>query len=211
MLSRPISSLSRSAQSLSKRSLSSLSYATSTHASSTLSSYVDRHVAPDQDAVSRMLQTVGYPHMDALLEDTIPAHIRLQSEEIEEMRRVIGDGAEENEALRELRAVMEQNQVHQSYLGMGYYDTLTPTPILRNMLENPSWYTPYTVELVFFLFSCFRQHPVVAVCSRSRTRRKYRRADWKCCSTSRRWCATWWARTSRTRRCWTRRRRAQRR
>lgn len=82
--------------------------------------------------------------MDALLEDTIPAHIRLQNEEIEEMRRVIGDGAEENEALSELRTVMEQNEVHKSYLGMGYYDTLTPTPILRNILENPSWYTPYT-------------------------------------------------------------------
>ena len=60
------------------------------------------------------------------------------------MKSIIGDGVEESEALQLLKEKMSKNIVNKSYIGMGYYDTLTPTPILRNIIENPSWYTPYT-------------------------------------------------------------------
>jgi len=91
-----------------------------------------------------MLKKIGYESLEKLLEATIPAHIRLQANEIEDLHLSIGDGKEEHEALAELKAKMSANKVNKSYIGMGYYDTLTPTPILRNILENPSWYTPYT-------------------------------------------------------------------
>merc|ERR1719204_455945 len=91
-----------------------------------------------------MLETVGYDSMDSLLEDTIPSHIRLQPQDIAAMHSAIGDGVGEHEALEELRLKMAANTVNKSLIGMGYYNTLTPPPILRNLVENPSWYTPYT-------------------------------------------------------------------
>jgi len=111
-----------------------------------LSTYVDRHIGPQRSTkdYDEMLKTVGYSSMDALLEDTIPSHIRLSPTDIDKMHNVIGSGMEEHEALTELETKMSANKVNKSYIGMGYYNTLTPTPILRNIIENPSWYTPYT-------------------------------------------------------------------
>jgi len=111
-----------------------------------LSSYVDRHIGPQRSSsdYEAMLETVGYDSMDSLLEDTIPSHIRLQPQDIAAMHSAIGDGVGEHEALEELRLKMAANTVNKSLIGMGYYNTLTPPPILRNLVENPSWYTPYT-------------------------------------------------------------------
>ena len=112
-----------------------------------VSSYLERHVGPQKskDEYNIMLKTVGYKSMNDLLSDTIPSHIRLNKDEMDYISSTIGPtGKSEYAALNELKDKMNKNIVHKSYIGMGYYDTLTPTPILRNIIENPSWYTPYT-------------------------------------------------------------------
>jgi glycine dehydrogenase len=85
-----------------------------------------------------MLQVLGYPSLDALVDDLVPQNIRL--------RRPLDlpPARSEREALAALRAMASQNQVFRSYLGMGYYDCITPAVIQRNILENPGWYTAYT-------------------------------------------------------------------
>jgi glycine dehydrogenase len=85
-----------------------------------------------------MLETMGYPSLDAFIDAVVPADIRL--------RRPLDLPAArtERQALAELRAMANENQAFRSYLGMGYADTLTPPVIQRNVLENPGWYTAYT-------------------------------------------------------------------
>merc|ERR1719242_1083978 len=92
----------------------------STLSSRDLSTYADRHIGPQRSTkdYETMLKTVGYPSMDALLEDTIPSHIRLDQADLDKMHRVIGDGMEEHEALSELESKMSANKVHKSYIGM---------------------------------------------------------------------------------------------
>ena len=85
-----------------------------------------------------MLDTVGVASMDALIDATVPDAIRLRR------RLDLPEPHGESEVLAELRAMAEKNQVYRSYIGMGYYGTLTPGVILRNILENPGWYTAYT-------------------------------------------------------------------
>jgi glycine dehydrogenase len=85
-----------------------------------------------------MLDVLGYPSLDALVDDTVPESIRL--------RRPLALGPErsELELLAELRRMAGKNQVFRSFLGLGYHDTITPPVIQRNVLENPGWYTQYT-------------------------------------------------------------------
>src|SRR5690348_2304878 len=85
-----------------------------------------------------MLKVVGASSLDALIDETIPPRIRLRAP------LNVPDGQSEFQFLRELRKVAARNQVFTSYIGLGYYDTITPSVILRNVLENPGWYTPYT-------------------------------------------------------------------
>ena len=85
-----------------------------------------------------MLKAVGAPSLDALIDEAIPARIRLPKP------LNLPDGESEYHFLRELQRTAAQNQVFRSFLGLGYYDTITPSVILRNVLENPGWYTPYT-------------------------------------------------------------------
>jgi glycine dehydrogenase len=100
--------------------------------------FVDRHIGPTPESCSEMLQRVGAPSLDALVDETIPASIRLD-------RPLLLPPAEsEASFLDRLRSVAARNRVFRSYIGLGYYETLTPNVILRNVLENPSWYTPYT-------------------------------------------------------------------
>ena len=100
--------------------------------------FVGRHNGPRPSDVKAMLGVLGYPTLDALIDAIVPEDIRL--------RRPLGLPAAltERQALAELRAMAAKNQVFRSYLGMGYYDTVTPPVILRNILENPGWYTAYT-------------------------------------------------------------------
>ncbi|MBI2403018.1 MAG: aminomethyl-transferring glycine dehydrogenase [Gemmatimonadetes bacterium] len=100
--------------------------------------FVRRHVGPRPDDVPDMLRVLGYPSLDALIDDLVPENIRLH--------RALNLPAArtEREVLVELRAMASHNQVFRSYLGMGYYDCITPPVIQRNILENPGWYTAYT-------------------------------------------------------------------
>ena len=85
-----------------------------------------------------MLALIGIRSLDELADGVVPAPIQL--------RRPLdlGDGCSESEALCELRAIAQKNRPFRSMIGMGYYGTITPPLILRHILENPLWYTPYT-------------------------------------------------------------------
>src|SRR5437899_381853 len=85
-----------------------------------------------------MLNAVGAASLDALIDEAIPARIRLK----QPLNLPFGES--EYEFLRELRGTASRNQTFRSFLGLGYYDCITPSVILRNVLENPGWYTPYT-------------------------------------------------------------------
>jgi glycine dehydrogenase len=97
-----------------------------------------RHIGPDDSERDEMLHLVGASSIDALIDEAIPARIRLKH------ALELPDGQSEYQYLRDLRTVATKNQVFRSYIGLGYYDTITPSVILRNVLENPGWYTPYT-------------------------------------------------------------------
>ena len=100
--------------------------------------FVRRHVGPGAAEQTAMLRTLGVASLDALIAETVPASIRL--------RKPLDLPAPltEHEVLAALRGLAGKNRVWRSYLGMGYHDTLTPPVILRNILENPGWYTQYT-------------------------------------------------------------------
>jgi glycine dehydrogenase len=100
--------------------------------------FVDRHVGPRQEDVRAMLETVGYDSLAALIDRAVPDDIRLRE------RLDLGPVRSESEVLEELRELAARNQVFRSFIGMGYSDCITPPVILRNVLENPGWYTQYT-------------------------------------------------------------------
>jgi glycine dehydrogenase len=100
--------------------------------------FVNRHIGPDDDQIREMLDVCGSESMEQLLSETIPAQIRLQSE-----LQIPGE-LSEAEYLHHIKTIAAQNKVFRSFIGMGYYDTITPNVILRNVLENPGWYTAYT-------------------------------------------------------------------
>jgi glycine dehydrogenase len=97
-----------------------------------------RHIGPRASDVAAMLDTLGYDSLDALIDAVIPDDIRLRRP------LALPPGRSEREVLQALRAMAAQNQVFRSYIGMGYSGTFTPPVILRNVLENPGWYTAYT-------------------------------------------------------------------
>ena len=100
--------------------------------------FVRRHIGPDGDDVREMLQLLGVDSLAELVEQTVPAAIRLKKP------LKIGEPRGEFELLTELRQIAAKNKIYRSFLGMGYYDTITPPVILRNIMENPGWYTQYT-------------------------------------------------------------------
>jgi glycine dehydrogenase len=97
-----------------------------------------RHIGPSADEAEQMLELLGYPSLDALTREAVPSQIRLTRP------LQLPPGRSEHEVLAALREIASQNQVFRSYIGMGYYDCITPAVIQRNLLENPGWHTPYT-------------------------------------------------------------------
>jgi glycine dehydrogenase len=97
-----------------------------------------RHIGPDEAEVAEMLRALGYSSLDDLIAATVPEAIRLRRE----LR--LPEPRGEHELLDELRAIALRNEVFRSFIGMGYYDCITPPVIQRNVLENPGWYTQYT-------------------------------------------------------------------
>ncbi len=100
--------------------------------------FITRHIGPSADDLPAMLAAIGAPSVDALIGETVPAAIRLRTP------MPLADALPEVEALAKLKAIAGKNCINKSLIGMGYYDTLTPNVILRNVLENPGWYTAYT-------------------------------------------------------------------
>jgi glycine dehydrogenase len=106
--------------------------------SETPGSFARRHIGPDAAERDAMLRAIGVPSLDALVDQTIPPGIRLHKV----LDLPSGEG--EYEYLRRLREIASRNVVARSYIGLGYYNCVTPSVILRNVFENPGWYTPYT-------------------------------------------------------------------
>ncbi len=102
------------------------------------SDFVRRHVGPGKGEAREMLSFLGYSEMEELVQDTVPDAIRM-SRELD-----LPAAAPEHVLLEEIRAISKDNKIFRSYLGLGYHDTVVPGVILRNILENPGWYTQYT-------------------------------------------------------------------
>jgi glycine dehydrogenase len=100
--------------------------------------FIRRHNGPGNDDMDTMLQTIGVASLNELIDQTIPASIRLSKE------LSLPNGLNEYEYLKKLKGIAQKNKIFKSYLGLGYYNTITPGVILRNVLENPGWYTSYT-------------------------------------------------------------------
>jgi len=101
-------------------------------------SFRSRHIGPDESETAAMLEVVQAASVDELVDQAVPARIRLTAP------LDLPEGLTEYEFHRELRTIASRNQPFRSYLGLGYHDCITPAVILRNVLENPGWYTPYT-------------------------------------------------------------------
>jgi glycine dehydrogenase len=100
--------------------------------------FIRRHIGPSEEDQSKMLGELGFKSLDDLISKTVPENILLK-EELD-----IGEPNSEYEALRKLKAISKKNKIYSNFIGMGYYGTFTPYVILRNILENPGWYTSYT-------------------------------------------------------------------
>ena len=104
----------------------------------TQNEFIARHIGPREADTAEMLATLGYDSLDALTASVIPESIKGTS--------ILGQtpGLSEADALAKIKTIAGKNQQFKTYIGQGYYGTHTPSPILRNLLENPAWYTAYT-------------------------------------------------------------------
>ncbi len=100
--------------------------------------FIARHIGPDAGDIAQMVAAIGAGNLDELIDQTVPAAIRLAAP------MPLAGPQREHDALAALKAIASKNVVKKSLIGMGYYDTITPKVILRNVLENPGWYTAYT-------------------------------------------------------------------
>jgi glycine dehydrogenase len=100
--------------------------------------FVSRHIGPREEDIQEMLKVIGVQSLDELIDQTVPANIRLENP------LNLPDGLTEREYFRKILKLAKKNKVFNTYIGMGWYDTITPAVILRNILENPVWYTSYT-------------------------------------------------------------------
>ena len=108
------------------------------HALEAHDEFIARHIGPDGNEIARMLEAIGCESIDALMNETMPGSIMNDS-------ALNMDAAEgEERVLEQLRAMADENTLNHSMIGLGYHPTLTPPVILRNVLENPGWYTAYT-------------------------------------------------------------------
>ncbi len=100
--------------------------------------FIRRHIGPDEAQTQAMLKDIGVDSVDALIDEIVPKDIRLSD------LPAIEESKTEVQALADLKEIARKNKVNTSYIGLGYYGTHTPNVILRNVLENPGWYTAYT-------------------------------------------------------------------
>ena len=100
--------------------------------------FIKRHIGLSKKDEKTMLSDLGYKSLNELIEDTVPNKILFKD------LLSIGDPNSEYEGLRKLKSISKKNQIYSNFIGMGYYGTYTPNVIVRNILENPGWYTSYT-------------------------------------------------------------------
>ncbi len=102
------------------------------------SSFLRRHIGPNKTETKEMLKSIGVSSLDQLIKETIPSSI------LTDKKLNLPEALSEFEYLKEMKKIASKNQVFRTYIGMGYYNTITPSVILRNIFENPGWYTQYT-------------------------------------------------------------------
>ncbi|NQY68124.1 MAG: aminomethyl-transferring glycine dehydrogenase [Flavobacteriales bacterium] len=100
--------------------------------------FASRHIGPSEDDLKTMLKSIGVKSLDQLIDETVPEEIRLKTE------LNLPDAMSEFEYLEEIKGIATKNKIFHSFIGMGYYECIVPSTILRNIMENPSWYTAYT-------------------------------------------------------------------
>lgn len=100
--------------------------------------FVNRHIGPSPAEVSQMIKTIGVKSLDQLIDETVPADIR-RKDAIK-----VPAAQTEHAYLASLKAMAAENKVYKTYIGLGYYPTITPSVIARNIFQNPGWYTQYT-------------------------------------------------------------------
>jgi glycine dehydrogenase len=100
--------------------------------------FIERHIGPNDAEIAQMLRVIGHDSLEAMTDAIVPGRIKSPSP------LALPQAITEVEALAKIRAIADKNQVFRSFIGQGYYGTLTPNVILRNILENPAWYTAYT-------------------------------------------------------------------
>ncbi len=103
-----------------------------------INSFLSRHVGPRVDETKKMLEVIGVSSIDELIEQTLPSKIRLKQP------LAVGEAMSEHTYLNHVRSLAKKNKTYKTFIGMGYYNSITPAVIQRNILENPGWYTAYT-------------------------------------------------------------------
>ena len=101
-------------------------------------SFSDRHIGPRKHDIKSIMKLVGVKSIDELIDQTIPKHIQLNS------KMNLPKPLSENRFIEHMKSLANKNKCYRSYIGMGYYNTILPGVIQRNILENPGWYTSYT-------------------------------------------------------------------
>ena len=133
--------LSMSCSTVSNSTFISRQFNSSATLSSTLSSiqptdtFVRRHIGPTDEDISDMCKTIGVKDLDQLVSMTVPDNIRIKK------ATNLGPGLSESETIDRLKFIASKNKILKSYIGMGYASSITPPVILRNIMENPAWYT----------------------------------------------------------------------
>lgn len=116
----------------------SLDFSTPYSALSSQQEFTARHIGPDAHEQDVMLKELGFSSLEEMASKVIPKNIRINK------AVDVGPGVSEHELLKNLKKIMSKNQIFKSYIGLGFHDCITPSPILRNVFENPVWYTAYT-------------------------------------------------------------------
>ena len=104
------------------------------------SNFIDRHIGPNQYQIQTMLLELGFKDLDSFISSVVPSNIHIKGE----IEKALPQASSEIDALAEIKKIASQNMVMKNFIGNGYYGTITPAVILRNVLENPGWYTAYT-------------------------------------------------------------------
>jgi len=104
------------------------------------SDFIDRHIGPNQYQIQTMLLELGFKDLDSFIKSVVPSNIHIKGE----IEKSIPNAISETAALAEIAEIAKKNTIKKNFIGCGYYGTITPAVILRNVLENPGWYTAYT-------------------------------------------------------------------